>query len=116
MAEEPRETPRDGAEASRFERWIGPFFRDASLWPVLAVATAIFVTLGTAVVLLAAVDRNLFAVGALFVLGLVSFDVAWRDRRGGRFGLASRCLLGYWILVAACAFAVARTGWFQPGG
>lgn len=112
MAEEPREE----TGASRFERWLGPFFRDPSLWPVLAVAVAIFVTLGTAALLLATVDRNPFALGAVFVLGLVSFDVAWRERRGGRFGLASRCLLGYWILVAACAFAVARAGWFQPGG
>lgn len=110
MAQDPEQ------EGSRFERWVGPFFRDPALWPVLVVATAIFVTLGVAALLLAMVDRNLFALGAVLVMALVSLDVAWRERRGGRFGLASRCLLGYWMLVVAGAVTVARAGWFQPAG
>jgi len=116
MPQDPPDDPtapsRGPAEGPAFERWVAPFFRDPSLWPVLFVATASFVTLGAAALLLAFAERNLFALGAVLVLALVSVDVALRERRRGRFGLASGCLVGYWILAAASAIVVARSGWF----
>jgi hypothetical protein len=93
------------------DRWIEPYFRDSTLWPVLAVAAAIAVTLVATLLVLAVVDRNLYAMGALLALGWMSADAAWRDfgaRR--RVGLVSGAILAVWALGAAAAFAARRSG------
>jgi hypothetical protein len=95
---------------SDLDRWIEPYFRDSTLWPVLAVAAAIAVTLVAALLVLAVVDRNLYGMGALLALGWMSADAARRDLRARRrIGLVSGAILAVWALGAAAAFA-ARSG------
>jgi hypothetical protein len=89
-----------GPEPAGPERWLAPYFRDSTLWPVLAVATA-------------SVDRNLYAAAALTALAWMSSDALLRERRArGRVGLAGRSLAALWALGAAAALAVWRAGLF----
>ena len=84
--------PPEEAAGSRIDSWIRPFFDDSTLWPVMIVAIAIFVTMGTAMLLIAVRERNLFATAAGVLVFWMSVDIVVRDRRKGRFGLASRCV------------------------
>ncbi len=95
------------------DRWIEPYFRDSSLWPVLAVALAILVTLVAAVLLLALVDRNLPALAALLALGWMSGDATLRQLRARRrLGLVGGSILAVWALGALAALAARFTGIF----
>jgi len=96
-----------------FERWIEPYFRDSSLWPVLVVAAAIFVTLVASVLVLAVGDRNLAAMAALLALVWMSADATLREIRSRRrLGLVGGAILAVWVLAAAAAVAARRSGFF----
>jgi hypothetical protein len=96
---------------SDFERWIEPYFRDSTLWPVLAVATAIAVTLLAMVLVLAIADRNLAAMAALLALGWMSADATRRELRSrARLGVVGGSILVIWALGAAAAIAARRAG------
>ena len=98
---------------SDFDRWIEPYFRDSTLWPVLIVAAAILATLVAAVLLLAVVDRHLYAMAALLVLAWMSGDALLRQVRAQRrVGLVGGCILGVWALGAAAAIAARLAGIF----
>jgi hypothetical protein len=103
----------DGHVAEGLERWIAPYFHDSTLWPVLAVAAAIGVTGLAALLLLAALDRNLYAQAALLAVAWMSADAVLRERRARRrLGLAGRSILALWALAAAAALAAWRWGLF----
>ena len=105
--------PTGEPEPEGVERWLAPYFRDSTLWPVLAVVAASAVTGLASVLLLAAVDRNLAAMAALIALVWMSVDVTRRERRArGRTGLAGRALLALWALSLAAALAARRVGLF----
>lgn len=107
----PDRVPADAASPRRLDAHLLEYVRDPALWPVLVVALAIFVTLGTALLLAALRLRNVFALAALAVLAVASGDVLWRDLRRHRVGAASRAVLALWLLsLLASAFAVGR-GW-----
>jgi hypothetical protein len=94
-----------------FERWIEPYFRDSTLWPVLAVAAAIVVTLLAMVLVLAVADRNLAAMAALLALGWMSTDATRRELRSRRsLGLVGGAILVVWALGAAAAIAARWVG------
>jgi len=108
-----RSAAPDAPEPGGLERWLAPYFRDSTLWPVLAVAAATAVTVVASVLLLAVVDRNLTAGAAVLVLGWISVDVLRRERRArGRTGLAGRAILSLWALGSAAALAAWRAGLF----
>ncbi len=111
MASDPElhgdEAPTEGPG---FERHLAIFFHDSTLWPVLIVASAAFVSLVGAALFFALAERNHFAMGAIAILLVMSGDVfvrSWRDRRPG---LAGWTLLVLWAGSAAAAFATARLG------
>jgi hypothetical protein len=96
---------------SDFERWIEPYFRDSTLWPVLLVAAAILTTLLATVLVLALADRNLAAMAALLALGWMSVDATLRVLRARRrLGLVGASILGVWLLAAAAALAARWSG------
>ena len=98
---------------SDFDRWIEPYFRDSTLWPVLVVAASILVTLVAAVLLLAVVDRNLSAMAAVLALAWMSGDAMLRQLRARRrLGLVGGAILGVWALSAAAALAARLAGIF----
>ena len=97
-------------EGSALERHLSIVFRESTLWPVLAAATGIFVTLGATLMLLAVKDRNVFAGAALLLLAGMSVDVTYRDLSRGRLGVVSRGLLALWTLSGAVAALVV---WFD---
>ena len=93
-----------------FERWLEPYFRDSSLWPVLVVAAAILVTVLAAVLVLAVGDRNPAAIAALLALLWASADATLRELRSRRrLGLVGASILAVWALGSAAALA-ARLG------
>jgi hypothetical protein len=94
-----------------FERWIEPYFRDSALWPVLAVAATIAVTLLAMVLVLAIADRNLAAMAALLALGWMSVDATLREVRTRRsLGLVGGAIFAVWVLGAAAAIAARWSG------
>jgi len=96
---------------SDFERWIEPYFRDSTLWPVLAVAAAILITLLAMVLVLAVADRNLAAMAALLALGWMSADLTLRELRSRRRpGLVGASILVVWVLGIAAAIAARHSG------
>jgi len=103
----------DEQESTGLERWIAPYFRDSSLWPVLAVTAAVGVTGLAGLLLLGAVDRNPFAGAAAVALAWMSVDASLRERRArGRLGLAGRAIFALWALGVAAALAAWRGGLF----
>jgi hypothetical protein len=95
------------------ERWIEPYFRDSSLWPVLVVMAAILVTLVATLLLLAVGDRNLAAMAALLALGWMSVDATLRQLRSrGRLGLVGGSILAIWGLGIGAAIAARQSGLF----
>ncbi len=104
--------PEPDDEPRRLADHLLEYVREPMLWPVLIVAVAIFVTLGTAVLLAGLFARNLFALAALLVLGAVSTDAVIRELRSRGFGPVSGGLLALWGLSAACAVGVFAMGWY----
>ena len=104
--------PEPDDEPLRLADHLLEYVREPMLWPVLIVAVAIFVTLGTAVLLAGLFARNLFALAALLLLGAVSADAVIRELRSRGFGPVSGGLLAFWGLSAACAMGIVATGWY----
>lgn len=102
----------DEPEAAGPDRWIAPFFEDSTLWPVLIVVAAVFVTLAATGLLLAFVERNPFAVAAMLLAFWVSVDIAIRERRGGRSARAGASLAGLWALSILAALGMRWGGYF----
>jgi len=88
------------------------YLREPMLWPVVLVAAAIFVTIGAATLLAGIVQRSLFAMAALALLGGMSADQVLRELRGGGPGVVTALVVGFWVLSGAVAFAVVRVGLF----
>ena len=105
-------TPSGPDEPRGVEFWLAPFFRDASLWPVLAVVIAIFVLLGAWALLMVFVDRNPLALGAILLVFWMSVDAVVRGRRGGGSGLLLGCIAGFWLLSSAAAVGARLAGWY----
>jgi hypothetical protein len=107
-------TPPDPApgEPRRLADHLLEYVRDPTLWPVLLVAVAIFVTLLAAVLLSALRQRNLFAMTALAALAGVSADAIARELRGGGARIVTSVLAGLWLLAIAAALAVIGLGWY----
>jgi len=107
---EPDEPGADGPQGG--ESWLAPFFRDSTLWPVLAVTAVIFVVMGTAGLLLAFVERNLFALAAVVLVFWMSVDAVIRNRRRHGSALLPGSIVALWLLSAAAALGVWASGWF----
>jgi hypothetical protein len=112
VADREKPTPSDPDAPRGVDLWLVPFFRDSSLWPVLAVAVVIFVVLGAWALLLAVVDRSLFAVGALVLLFWMSVDATIRSRRQGGSRLLVGSIAGFWLLSIAAAVGARSAGWY----
>lgn len=102
----------DEGEGGAGERWIAPFFRDSTLWPVATVAVASGVTLGAALQLLAFRDGNRIALAGLGILALASVELLVRAGRRRRLGLDGAAVLGWWLLSSAAAGAFIWIGIF----
>ncbi|MDD9828019.1 MAG: hypothetical protein OXU92_06550 [Deltaproteobacteria bacterium] len=102
----------DGGEPRSLDDWLRPLFSDSILWPVLAVAAIVFVTLGASLLLFALVERHLFALIGLAIASFVSCDYMLRSLLMGRFGLAPRALLCLCVLSIAAAIFAHKSGAF----
>lgn len=108
----PPPDPEQGGEPRRLADHLLEYVRDSTLWPVLLVAVAIFVTLLAAVLLAALRQRNLFAVTALVVLAGVSADAVARELRRGAARVVTSMLAGLWALAIAAALVAIGLGWY----
>ena len=103
---------REDPEPSGAERWLAPFFRASTLWPVLVTVFVVVVVFGASALLLAFVERNPFALGAVLILFWISIDAGIRSRRHGGSRLLVGSIAAFWLLSAAVALGAAWAGWF----
>lgn len=109
--EPPAESTFDGPHW--VDRWILPFVREPTLWPVLVVVIGHAIALAAPLLLLAVRDGSGGAAASLALLGLASLAIALLElRRRGRLGPLAGLLLTTWLLSAAAAWAADRFGIF----
>lgn len=96
------EVPSDD-ELPNLDRLIGTFLREPSLWPVLVVVLGSGGAFTAAMLVLAFVDRNLFAAAALLLLLGMTLDVVFRAR--SRPSYRSGALLLALVWASGLAFA-----------
>jgi hypothetical protein len=101
---EPTQNKQSDQE-SGIDHWLEPFFTDSALWSVVLVAAGCLGTLGAAVLVAALYIGNYPAIGALLLLAWMSFDFLNRNRRTGKLGRLSRCIIGLWGLSILIAIA-----------
>ena len=89
---------------------IGTFMSEASLWPVLIVALGSGGALGAAMLILAGVDRNPFAAGALLLVGGMTVDVGLRARREEHSRNIAKLVGFVWLSAFALAGVAIWTG------
>jgi hypothetical protein len=96
--------PRRGPEGPFLERWVLPYLRDSTLWPILLVLVAHVVAFLAPLILWAARDggaASLATVGAFAALTGAGF---WLERRQrGGIGAFSALLVCTWLLAGALA-------------
>jgi hypothetical protein len=89
---------------------IGTFFSEASLWPVLLVMLASMGAFGAALLVLAGVDHNPFAMAALVLLAGMTLDVLIRSRRIDGLRNVARMIASVWGVAAGFAALAMWTG------
>ena len=95
------------------ERWLLPFVRDSTLWPVLLVVIAHAAAFLAPALLLALRDRRIPAQAALLLLAAFTVDSVWRElRRRGRVGALNGVVLCTWLLSVVLAVVADRYGIF----
>ena len=102
----------DKSVLSKVDQFLEPLFTDPTLRPLLLVVGLVFVTFGTALVLLAARERSPFAMFSVVVLVIMSVEFVQRDIRRGGFGPISRIVLGLWTGTGLCAGGILWMGWY----
>lgn len=86
---------------------LGLLARESTLWPLLIVMLASLGAFGAAMLVLAFVDRNLFAAAALVLVLGMTLDLAWRSRtRPGLRNLARAAGLLWGVAIALAGLAV----------
>jgi len=105
MAEEydPDEDPRS------LDDWVRSALRDSALWPVLLAGLGILSTFGGALLVLALVERNLPALGALALVLVMGGHAAWGAWRSGKRGLLAA--LGLFAATSSLAAFVVLRWW-----
>ena len=107
MTRPARDEPPRPPEATGLVRHINVFIEDPALWPLVFIF-AVHVTLGGALLLLAALrERSLPALAALALLLVLSVDAVRRARRRRR---AALWLLTLWTASAATAAGASHLG------
>ncbi len=109
--------PDTGATVSPYdpwvERWILPFVRESTLWPILLVIIGHAAAFLTAALLIALRDRRPAAgVALLGLLFLSASVVRYEWTRVGRPAALAGVLLATWLLSGALAFVADRYGVF----
>jgi hypothetical protein len=102
MSEENRDDETQD-DFPNLDELIGSFMHEASLWPVLVVVIGSAGALGAAMLILAGVDRNPFAAGALLLIFGMCVDVFVQARRKAVYRNLSKLIGVIWC--AAIAFA-----------
>jgi len=113
----PRRTPDIGPDPFRgpawSDRWILPFVREPTLWPVGLVLVAHVVVFLAPLLLLAVRDGRSSAAATLAATALASAWAAGREwRRRGRPGAFGALLGGLWLLSGAGAVLAHHAGLF----
>lgn len=100
------------SRVGRFERFLSPFFEEPTLWPVTLVLAAHAVLGGSVVLAQALRARNVFALGALALLLVMTGDVLFRCVRARRMGRVGWGVMTLWIGSALGAVLATRFDFF----
>lgn len=101
---------QDGDELPSFDRLIATFMREPSLWPVLVVVLGSGGAFTAALLVLAAIDRNVFAAAALVLVLGMTVDVAVRARTRSAYRSGALLLALLWGIGLAFAALAVWTG------
>lgn len=110
---EPQPGDSHGSESSDFptaNEILGTLFHESSLWPLLIVMLGSTGAFGAALIVLALLDRNPFAAGALIILVGMSIDMAVRARRNPTIKNFFKLIASFWIVAIALALVAVYTG------
>jgi hypothetical protein len=95
------------------DRWLLPFVRDSTLWPVLLVAVAHAAVFLAPTLLLAVRDRRAAAQGAVLLLAALTLKSVWQElRRRRRLAALNAVLVCVWLLGIVLAVLADRYGVF----
>ena len=89
---------------------IGTLFQETSLWPLLIVVLGCLGSFGAAMIVLALIDRNLFAIAALVLIGGMTIDLGIRAWRGSTNRNIAKLLVLFWMTAAGLAGIAFATG------
>lgn len=103
---------KDTGEPHSFSEHLLEYLRDPSLWPVLIVALAIFVTLGATILLVALRSRNRFVLMGLVALLGITVDAVVREIRARGPGPTCAMALVLWGLSGIAAALAVATGMY----
>jgi hypothetical protein len=101
------EAPEDLPSANDL---LGTLFEEASLWPLLTVILGSTGAFGAALLVLAGVDRNPFAAGALVLLFGMSVDLIVRSRRRPAIRNLAKLVAMFWTAAILLAIVAITTG------
>lgn len=108
-AEPPPREPED-REPKQLSDHLKLYLSEPTLWPVTLVLAIVLVTVGTTA-LVAALERNLPAIGAVALLAGLSLDPCVREVRRGGPGAVTGLVAAFWLLSALGAWLVRAHGW-----
>ena len=95
------------------ERWLLPFVRDSTLWPVLLVAIGHAAAFLAPALLLAVRERRLAAQAAVLLLAALTVTSVGKEvRRHRRLGALNAVILCAWLLGVVLAVLADRYGVF----
>jgi hypothetical protein len=98
-------------EEQGIDLWLRPFITDSTLWPVLVVAVAAFVSMTVGLITLAWSNRSPLAAAALLGIVWISVDAGYRQRREGGSRLLVGLLVALWALTLCCVAALLWLDW-----
>ena len=105
--------PNGSGHSPWAERWLLPFVRDSTLWPVLLVAIAHAAAFLAPVLLLALRDQRIPAQAVLLLLAAFTINGVWGEiRRRDRVGALNVVVLCIWLLSVVLAVVADRYGIF----
>lgn len=104
------EPPEEEDEFPSLDELIGTFFSEASLLPIVVVVLGSGGAFGAALLVMTAVDRNPFAMGALVLLAGMTVDISLRARKEAGFRNLALLVGLVWAASVLLALLAAWTG------
>jgi len=117
--DDPGEAPNASTESEQTEETegasadtdhLGDILEETSLWPLLLVVLFSTGTFGAGMIVLAVVDQNPFAAGALLLVAGMTIDVLVRARRRKALRTIAKFIILFWVVSGGLALIALISG------